>query len=319
MPTDNLAAPTETTPPTETTLRVATETTLLDAVVSVSEDHVFVLDAQNRFLYVCTGGAAALGLERSLWLNKTSAEIGLPAYFQDILAAGIGCVRAGEQPARGQMRMPAQAGGSEREFDYTVLSLPSEAVVFTARDVTDRNQFKRASEVYLTELTQMNARLATLATTDSLTSLLNYRALHERLAEEFVRANRHDQPLSVLMLDLDHFKTINDTRGHPAGDDALRALAGVMRQAARETDILGRYGGEEFVVILPQTDANSAWTVAERLRAAVEAAEGPLSTVTISIGVCSLHVGHADYAALMHDVDAALYRSKVAGRNRLAI
>ena len=291
---------------------------LLDALVSASEDHVYVLDAEDQFLYVCAGGAAVLGVERSLWLNRTAADLNLPAFFQDMLNAGVRRVRAGDEPVQGQIQLPAQDGCSEREFDYALLRLPGEAVVCTARDVTDRNQARREAAAHLAELTAANARLAALAATDGLTGLLNHRALHERLAEEFLRASRHSQPLSLLMLDLDHFKTINDTRGHLAGDDALRALAGVLSQAARESDIVARCGGEEFVVILPQTDADGALLLAERMRAAVEAADGPLNSVTVSIGVCALCPDHADFAVLLRCVDAALYRSKAAGRNQVA-
>ncbi len=241
--------------------------------------------------------------------------MGLPAYFQDVLTEGLRRVQGGTQPFRGQML--SQSGGPEREFDYAFLCLPGGAVVCTARDVTERNQARRDAAAHLAELTEANALLEALASTDGVTGLLNHRSLHERLAEEFVRASRHGQPLSVLMLDLDHFKAINDTQGHLAGDDALRALAGVMRQAARETDILGRSGGDEFVVILPQTDGAGALPVGERIRATVEAANGPLNGVTVSVGVCFLHTGHTNYAALMHGVDAALYRSKAAGRNQV--
>ena len=308
MPTDALIA-------TEATYIAAD---LLDAIVSASEDHVFVLDAESRFLYVCAGGAAVLGMARPACLNKTSAEIGLPAYFQEMLEAGMQRVRSGEQQVRGQIQMPAQAGGAEREFDYALLRLPSGPMVCTARDVTDRNQARRDAAAHLAALTEANARLAALANTDGLTGLLNHRSLHERLAEEFLRASRHAQPLSVLMVDLDRFKTINDTRGHLAGDDALRALAGVLHQAARETDILGRCGGDEFIVILPQTDELGALPLAERMRAAVETADGPLNGVTVSVGACSLHNSHADFAALVACVDAALYRSKASGRNQVA-
>ena len=299
-------------------LALAVDAALLDALVSASEDHVYVLDAEDQFLYVCAGGAAVLGVERSLWLNKTAAALGLPDYFREMLAAGVRRVRAGDEPVQGQIQLPAQDGRSEREFDYVILRLPGKAVVCTARDVTDRNQARREAAAHLADLIAANARLAALAATDGLTGLLNHRALHERLAEEFVRASRHSQPLSLLMLDLDHFKAINDARGHLAGDDALRALAGVLRQAARESDILARCGGEEFAVILPQTDADGALPVAERMRAAVEAADGPLASVTVSIGICALNAGHADYAALLACVDAALYRSKAAGRNQVA-
>ncbi len=291
---------------------------LLDALVSASEDHVYVMDAEDRFLYVCTGGAEVLGVERFSCLHQTAAEMHLPRYFQEVLGSGLRRLRAGEKPVQGQIEMPGQNGGLLREFDYTFQTLPGGASVCAARDVTERNQARHKAAAHLTEMTEANAALARLAATDGLTGLLNHRALRERLAEEFVRASRYHQPLSVLMLDLDHFKIINDTRGHEAGDDALRALADVLRGAARESDVVGRYGGEEFIVVLPQTDAGSARPVAERIRAAVEAADGPLNAVTVSIGACTLRADHADFAALLRCVDAALYRSKAAGRNQVA-
>ena len=294
------------------------DSALLDALVSASEDHVYVMDAEDRFLYVCTGGAEVLGVERLSCLHRTAGEMHLPRYFQEVLGSGLRRLRAGEKPVQGQIEMPGQNGGPLRELDYTFQPLPGGASVCAARDVTERNEARREAAAHLADLIEANAALARLAATDGLTGLLNQRALHERLAEEFARASCHQQPLSVLMLDLDHFKIINDTRGHEAGDDALRAMADVLRGAARESDVVGRCGGEEFIVVLPQTDAGSARPVAERIRAAVEAADGPLNAVTVSIGVCALCPDHADFAVLLRCVDAALYRSKAAGRNQVA-
>jgi diguanylate cyclase (GGDEF)-like protein len=128
-----------------------------------------------------------------------------------------------------------------------------------------------------------------------------------------------------VLLDIDHFKKVNDTFGHPAGDAVLRGVAAVAQAQARETDAVARYGGEEIALVLPETDAAGARTIAERLRAAVEASEHPTERgrlrCTVSIGVATLQLASApaggDVDALIEAADAALYRAKKAGRNRV--
>jgi diguanylate cyclase (GGDEF)-like protein/PAS domain S-box-containing protein len=168
---------------------------------------------------------------------------------------------------------------------------------------------------YGAELEQANARLAALASTDGLTELKNYRAFREELDVEFYRAGRYATSLSILMLDVDHFKRYNDTYGHPAGDDVLRRIATIMRSSARQADFVARYGGEEFVILLPQTEARGGIEVAERLRLAIEGEPWPLGAVTASIGVATLHPGVRSPSQLLEEADNALYRAKSNGRN----
>ncbi len=168
------------------------------------------------------------------------------------------------------------------------------------------------------ELEIANERLAALALTDSLTGLANHRAFHARLGEEVARAKRYATPLSLLLLDVDRFKIYNDTFGHPAGDEALQKIAVVLQNHARESDLVTRHGGEEFAVLLPQTDRTGTLRVAELLRAAIEEAVWPLRTVTISIGVATTSASHVSACALIEAADEALYRSKSAGRNRVS-
>ncbi len=165
------------------------------------------------------------------------------------------------------------------------------------------------------DLERANALLATLAATDGLTGLCNRRTLGERLTVEIVRARRYDSPLSVLLMDVDHFKQYNDTFGHLAGDLVLQTVGQVLSAHARVTDLAARYGGEEFAVVLPETDSEGALVVAERIRLAMESHEGPQRTVTVSIGVCTLGAGTADADTFLASADSALYRSKAAGRN----
>ncbi len=163
------------------------------------------------------------------------------------------------------------------------------------------------------------AALAELATHDGLTGLYNHRTFYALLADELARAQRFSRPLSLLMLDIDHFKRVNDTHGHLAGDAVLKALGKLLHREVRGIDRVCRYGGEEITVILPETDIDAAAHVAERLRAAVEAqpfdANSEPIRLTVSIGVASFPA-HADSAeTLVAAADAALYAAKRGGRN----
>jgi len=168
-----------------------------------------------------------------------------------------------------------------------------------------------------------NARLEQLAHTDPLTQILNRRALTERITAEMERALRYDATMALLMIDLDHFKRVNDTYGHLVGDDVLRDVAQLLTETIRGHDIVARYGGEEFLVLLPETDDAGAESFAERIRAAVEghdfnsAAEGSVLRLTASIGVAVFPAARIESVEdLFARADAALYRAKADGRNR---
>jgi diguanylate cyclase (GGDEF)-like protein len=166
------------------------------------------------------------------------------------------------------------------------------------------------------------ARLAVLSQTDPLTLLFNRRFLDEVLPREMDRARRYGHPFSLLMIDLDHFKRVNDRHGHAVGDEVLRSFGDRLRAFSRFADVASRWGGEEFVVLMPETPRHRAKEVAERLRAGIghqpyATAAGDLS-VTISIGVASIEPGD-DTAALVRRADDALYRAKRAGRDRVEV
>lgn len=169
-------------------------------------------------------------------------------------------------------------------------------------------------------LTRANEELARLATRDALTGLYNRRRFDERLDECFQTFRRTSRPFALLSIDADHFKRVNDTHGHPAGDEVLRQLAQLLSEQVRAADFVARYGGEEFVVLLPETSkVVDAQTVAEKIRVAVEAAAFPgVGQVTISVGLSLSDASDADASAVMRRADDALYQAKAAGRNRVA-
>ncbi|MCW5828801.1 MAG: diguanylate cyclase [Deltaproteobacteria bacterium] len=173
----------------------------------------------------------------------------------------------------------------------------------------------------LLRIKAQNDRMAQLAITDHLTGLFNHRFFHERLSAEFQRSRRHRRELSLMMLDFDHFKQLNDTYGHPVGDRVLSRVGEFLKETLRESDMAFRYGGEEFSVLLPETGGKHAFQLAERIRKGISAItfpEKPGLRVTVSIGVAT-YPGHGDLTRerLISDADEALYGAKRDGRNRV--
>jgi diguanylate cyclase (GGDEF)-like protein/putative nucleotidyltransferase with HDIG domain len=163
---------------------------------------------------------------------------------------------------------------------------------------------------------KQNEELQRLATRDGLTGCLNRRAFHEQLASAFASAKRNDKPLSAIMLDIDHFKAVNDTFGHARGDEVLRGVAEVLRTSVRAADMICRYGGEEFCILLPVTELDGAFGLAEKLRHAIADAKIADVPVTASLGVSCTTLTAASAQELVDQADESLYNSKHAGRNR---
>lgn len=183
-------------------------------------------------------------------------------------------------------------------------------------DVTDVATNRR-------QLQASNLQLQKLSSTDRLTGLYNRGYWEEALKLEYVRHGRYGHATSLIMFDIDHFKRVNDTYGHQVGDQVIQRVAQVLRGLVRDADIAGRYGGEEFAVLLPDTDKAGGGILAERLRLAVEAEvveheSGPIR-FTISLGVADLGYPSNEYQQLIEWADQALYASKRAGRNRVTV
>jgi diguanylate cyclase (GGDEF)-like protein len=170
------------------------------------------------------------------------------------------------------------------------------------------------------ELEAANVTITRLMNTDPLTGLTNRRQLTEKLDAEMSKAKRHNHPLSALMTDIDHFKSINDTYGHDAGDKVLMQVAQTLLTTCRKEDIVARYGGEEFVVILPNSPATSALECAERIRKAIEetVCPGVDRRMTVSVGA-TLFAADDTEESLIKRADTALYDAKESGRNRVAL
>jgi diguanylate cyclase (GGDEF)-like protein len=166
-------------------------------------------------------------------------------------------------------------------------------------------------------LEESNKQLAVLAVTDGLTQVSNRRAFDESLEREVLRAWRYHQPLSLVMMDIDRFKSYNDAYGHPAGDEVLRMMGQVLQQQVREYDMVARYGGEEFVLLLPNTTLDAAVIMADRFRTIIETTQWPRRPITSSFGVASLSESLTEAEQLVAAADAALYASKQRGRNRV--
>lgn len=245
-----------------------------------------------------------------------------------------GPIRAGGVNAEKGGAIP----GLEQEYINSALVVPITArgdVVGVLAVYSERNDaFSEQDEALLATIGNQvgvaveNARLyektLELAQADGLTGLANRRHLMERLKQEMDRADRYQTSLSIIFIDLDKFKSFNDTYGHPKGDELLKAFSTMVRRTIRTADLAGRYGGEEFCILLPNTSAKGAQVIAERLRAAMEnltifvGDDLPLCGRTISVGIAEFSPGDS-LEKLISRADAALYRAKEGGRNRVAL
>lgn len=216
--------------------------------------------------------------------------------------------------------IPVTTHSRELEQLSTALRSMTEKLVGRERDLIAANEGLELRVAERTEaLATANAALARLAHHDALTGLPNRRAADERLNAELARQRRYGGEMALLLVDVDHFKRINDGHGHAVGDAVLRDVALRLQASVRESDFCARFGGEEFVVLLTETDEGGARLVAEKLRAAVAAPmSGPVATVTASFGLAVSARGE-EAGSLLERADEALYRAKVHGRNRVEL
>ncbi|MPZ24847.1 MAG: diguanylate cyclase [Dehalococcoidia bacterium] len=219
---------------------------------------------------------------------------------------------------------PSWYGDTERNLrNFLVPSVITLFGVLAYLVLERREDKRRERELQETNqrLLESEARLQELAITDPLTGVFNRRQFYDNLQAEFRRARRYSRPLSLLLVDIDHFKQINDEYGHIKGDQVLAAVAVILSNEIRGIDVLARFGGEEFVVMLPETSAEAADVVGEKLRRTIESSELPDGIETglnISVGVASLTETMESEEELVQAADAAMYEAKQKGRNRVS-
>jgi diguanylate cyclase (GGDEF)-like protein len=202
------------------------------------------------------------------------------------------------------------------EISMKLVELDKPYILSIVRDITERKMVEE-------KVQKLQEQLLDQAVHDSLTGLYNRRYLDETIIRELARAARYNQPVGIVMCDLDHFKLINDTHGHLAGDEVLRVFAELLKNHARGSDIVCRFGGEEFVLFLPDMPAAVAYQRAEQLRKELAAKRITLGTavmqVTASFGVAAFPENGRTMDSLISAVDAAMYQAKEAGRNRVVV
>ncbi|MEO6623377.1 MAG: sensor domain-containing diguanylate cyclase [Burkholderiaceae bacterium] len=207
-----------------------------------------------------------------------------------------------------------------KEWTERDIDILSDLARSTMREIELRRVIQESESTNLRLVEQMekvkelNDRLEVLTTTDSLTGVNNRRAFEHSLAQELLLVKRRSTPLSLVIVDVDHFKLINDTYGHAAGDVVLQTIATLLIKSARNVDMVARIGGEEFAVVLPNTDGTSAMMVAERMRAAVADEAWPNAPLTISLGIATL-LNLETASSLFVRADKAMYVAKESGRN----
>ncbi len=290
-----------------------------------ASDIIFRLDGDDRFAYVSPSLKTLTGFVPDEMIGGSPMELVHPE-DGPALAAGLRDLRAGALQQLTIAFRTRCADGSWRWLETSARTTGgggggTREVIGVSRDISDRKRFeaelmqaREAAEDAATEARQ-------LASTDELTGLASRRMFMARLIGEIASAEAMDTPLSVAILDVDHFKQVNDRFGHATGDAVLQAIAGTAVRTVRGHDLVGRLGGEEFAIVMPGARADAAALIGERLRAAVEASahDHPrLPPITISLGVASLTEG-ADASTLLAAADDALYAAKKSGRNRLCL
>ncbi|MFQ5988436.1 MAG: GAF domain-containing protein [Candidatus Methylomirabilales bacterium] len=251
------------------------------------------------------------GGSRRVW------ETGRPVVLPDFSAAPPGGVnpRLLELGRRAAVCLPLRVRERVRGVLWVHYNEPRR---FAEEDIHLLSYFANQAAIAI-ENARLFAETTRLANTDPLTALYNHRYFYHLLETEVKRARRYARSLSLIMLDIDHFKQFNDRFGHLSGDEALRCLAQVLRKNSRGVDMVARYGGEEFAIILPETDLTQAAVQAERLRTAAVEQQWPESQLTVSLGAAVLTEDMARAEDLVRDADRALYQAKAAGRNQVCL
>jgi diguanylate cyclase (GGDEF)-like protein/PAS domain S-box-containing protein len=279
----------------------------------------FIKDEDGRYSYINVPYLKHYGIRQDEILGKTDFEL-WPEVAQQrrqqdlqILAKGVTVSTVEEhRDPKGQALY-----WQTYKFPLRGVGQNNRAVAGVAIDITQNKRNENQLKLYQQQLEEALAKVELQSLTDGLTGLNNRSAFDQKFEEEFTRAKRYSLPLSILLMDVDRFKSFNDSFGHIAGDELLQTLARLLNATARTTDFVARYGGEEFVVILPNTAGEGALLMGERFRSAVETMPVIKRQVTISVGVATVTPHIDDGRTLLEAADQALYKAKQSGRNRV--
>lgn len=302
-----------------------------------SADSFWELDREFRFTYISPADKRIRGYTAEEVLGQNLFSMLTPESQQRILKDVDGRKQAEQRgestgPMRFEFEMYCKDGSTVWAESHSVPFRDTEGNVVGFHGVTRdisvqkrlRNEQEHAHEQLarqLEEIQDLQSRLQEQAIRDALTGLFNRRYLDETLPREIARAKREGYPLALIMVDIDHFKQINDTYGHRAGDEVIKTLSTILRQGSRQADIACRYGGEEFVIVLPHMTATAGEERAEQWRRDAQSARVYHRDLeirfTLSAGVCAFPDHAGDHEALIECADRALYRSKAEGRNRI--
>lgn len=284
----------------------------LDELIENSPLVVHIKDLDGKYVFVNKKYEEVTHLPRTAVLGQTVFEVYSPALASSEHARDVEVIRS----AKSIMQENTVDEGAARRV-FIDVKFP----------LFDANGAVRATAGFAAEITEQKCKeeaLTKLAGTDALTGLANRRGFFDCLAQEFDRSRRYARSLAVIGLDIDHFKHINDNFGHATGDIVLRQVSELFLQALRSGDVVGRIGGEEFAILMPEAAAAEALEVAERLRgmvanAVLHTTDGKPLKVTVSMGVSCIRPEDQNFEAMLERADLALYQAKHNGRNRVSL
>jgi diguanylate cyclase (GGDEF)-like protein/PAS domain S-box-containing protein len=290
--------------------RIREQKALLDTILDNIDAHVYIKDAKGRMRYVNRRVAETFGRTVESIIGKLDTDV-MP--LRAVETHRILDRQVFESRQR-QVGEESFVGSDGRMRHYWVVKVPWQCADGTPALIGVNTD--------ITELCNLRERLRREARTDSLTGVANRRSFLERAEYEFAHSRRYDMALTIIAIDLDHFKAVNDRHGHPVGDAVLQDLAACGRRALRDDDLLARTGGEEFSVLLPGTDIDTGAEIAERIRKwmaeRVVSIQHPQLRVTASLGVATLRPDDQNFETLFSRADRALYRAK-RSRNRVKL
>jgi diguanylate cyclase (GGDEF)-like protein/PAS domain S-box-containing protein len=294
---------------------------LFRAFMNASPFLSYIKDAAGRLLFYNRSFAQRFGVSEYAWLGRTDEQLWSRKLTKSVRTHDLEVMAGGRMvETEEHIRNSDGTVSSLRSFKFPCHDSAGNVLLAgVAVDVSEEVAHQIELERYHRELEEANDQLRKLAVTDELTGLRNRRSFEERLVMEFSMARRRKRELSVLLIDVDNFKTINDRWGHAAGDEVLRRLGTILRTTVRLPDLPARYGGEEFVVLLPESGEESAMGLARRVMQRVAAEDWENEPLTISVGMAAMNESLESGFQLVELADEALYAAKRAGKNRVMV